>query len=48
MKTVVNSIAVSELTLYAENTKRVYDFSIQVIANLKEKFKKAVAKPKRL
>ena len=35
MKTVVDFAAASELTLYAENTRQVYDLTVQVIANLK-------------
>ena len=42
MKTVVDFAAASELTLYAENTRQVYDLTVQVIANLKKKFKKGV------
>lgn len=40
MKTVVDFDAARELTLYAENTSRIYDLSVQVIENLRKKFQK--------
>ena len=40
MKTVIDFDATRELTLYAENTRRVYDFSVQVVENLRKKFQK--------
>lgn len=40
MKTTIDFDAVRELILYAENTRRIYDLSVQVIENLRKKFQK--------
>lgn len=40
MKSIVDFAAAKELVLYAENTRKIYDLSIQVIANLRKKFQK--------
>lgn len=42
MKTVIDYEAARELTLYAENTKKIYDLSVQVIENLRKKFQKDI------
>lgn len=42
MKTVIDYEAARELTLYSENTRKVYDLSVQVVENLRKKFQKGI------
>lgn len=42
MKTVADKIAATELTLYAENTRIIYDFSVNIVHNLQKKYRKGI------
>lgn len=42
MKTISDPAAVTELTLYAENTQSVYNVSVSVIQNLQKKYNKGI------